>query len=41
VGNAYEVREGLKAGDRLIVGGAQKVGEGAPVQPIGSGRGGA
>jgi RND family efflux transporter MFP subunit len=41
VGNAYEVREGLKAGDRLIVGGAQKVGEGAPVQAIGSGRGGA
>jgi RND family efflux transporter MFP subunit len=41
VGNLYEVREGLKAGDRVILGGAQKVGEGAPVQAVESGRGGA
>lgn len=32
-GNEYVVIEGLKAGDRLIVSGVQKVGDGAPVQP--------
>ena len=32
-GNEYVVLEGLKAGDRLIVSGVQKVGDGAPVQP--------
>lgn len=31
VGNNYVVREGLKAGERLITGGIQKIGEGAPV----------
>jgi len=33
VGNDYVVVSGLKAGDRLIVSGVQKIGEGAPVQP--------
>jgi RND family efflux transporter MFP subunit len=33
VGNNYVVVGGLKAGDRLIVSGVQKIGEGAPVQP--------
>jgi RND family efflux transporter MFP subunit len=33
VGNNYVVVAGLKAGDRLIVSGVQKIGEGAPVQP--------
>ena len=32
VGNDYVVVGGLKAGDRLIVSGVQKIGEGAPVQ---------
>jgi RND family efflux transporter MFP subunit len=32
VGNDYTVRSGLKAGDRLIVTGIQKIGDGAPVQ---------
>jgi RND family efflux transporter MFP subunit len=32
VGNDYVVLGGLKAGDRLIVSGVQKIGEGAPVQ---------
>jgi RND family efflux transporter MFP subunit len=32
-GNDYVVREGLKAGDRVVVGGVQKIGEGAPVAP--------
>jgi RND family efflux transporter MFP subunit len=31
VGNDYVVRSGLKAGDRLIVSGIQKIGDGAPV----------
>jgi RND family efflux transporter MFP subunit len=31
VGNDYIVRFGLKAGDRLIVSGVQKIGDGAPV----------
>ena len=34
-GNEYVLLEGLKAGDRLIVSGVQKVGDGAPVQPQG------
>jgi len=34
-GNEYVVADGLKAGDRLIVSGVQKVGDGAPVQPQG------
>jgi RND family efflux transporter MFP subunit len=33
VGNDYVVRGGLKAGDRLIVAGIQKIGDGAPVKP--------
>lgn len=32
VGNDYVVRSGLKAGDRLIVSGIQKIGDGAPVK---------
>jgi RND family efflux transporter MFP subunit len=32
VGNDYVVIDGLKAGDRLIVSGVQKIAEGAPVQ---------
>lgn len=32
-GNDYIVRGGLRAGDRLIVGGIQKIGDGAPVRP--------
>jgi RND family efflux transporter MFP subunit len=31
VGNAYVVRSGLKAGDRLITSGIQKIGDGSPV----------
>jgi RND family efflux transporter MFP subunit len=31
VGNDYVVRSGLKAGERLIVSGVQKIGDGAPV----------
>lgn len=31
IGNDYVVREGLKPGDRLITGGIQKIGDGAPV----------
>ncbi len=34
-GNEYVLLEGLKAGDRLIVSGVQKVGDGAPVAPQG------
>ncbi len=33
IGNDYVVRSGLKPGDRLIVSGIQKIGEGAPVKP--------
>jgi membrane fusion protein (multidrug efflux system) len=32
VGNDYVVESGLKAGDKLIVSGVQKVADGAPVQ---------
>jgi RND family efflux transporter MFP subunit len=35
VGNHYIVREGLAEGDRLIVGGIQKIGDGAPVTAAG------
>lgn len=31
IGNDYVVREGLKPGERLITGGIQKIGDGAPV----------
>jgi RND family efflux transporter MFP subunit len=33
VGNDYVIKSGLKAGDKLIVSGIQKLGNGAPVQP--------
>jgi RND family efflux transporter MFP subunit len=33
-GNDYVVRGGLKPGDRLIVSGIQKIGDGAPVRPL-------
>jgi RND family efflux transporter MFP subunit len=33
VGNDYVVTSGVKPGDRLIVGGIQKIGDGAPVKP--------
>jgi multidrug efflux pump subunit AcrA (membrane-fusion protein) len=32
IGNDYVVRTGLKEGDRLIVSGIQKLGDGAPIQ---------
>jgi multidrug efflux pump subunit AcrA (membrane-fusion protein) len=32
-GNDYVVTGGLKAGDRIIVSGVQKLGDGAPVRP--------
>lgn len=41
IGNDYVVKDGLTAGDRLIVGGTQKIGDGAPVMaapPAGAGR---
>jgi RND family efflux transporter MFP subunit len=47
IGNEYVVSSGLKAGDKLITGGIQKIGDGMPVQagppaaPPGDGRGGA
>jgi RND family efflux transporter MFP subunit len=34
VGNEYIVQSGLSAGDRLIAGGIQKIGEGSPVAPL-------
>jgi RND family efflux transporter MFP subunit len=46
IGNEYVVQSGLKPGDKLITGGIQKIGDGAPVQPAppgpppGEGRGG-
>ena len=33
LGNDYVVKSGVKPGDRLIVGGIQKIGDGAPVKP--------
>ena len=32
-GNGYVVKGGLKPGERLIVSGIQKIGDGAPVKP--------
>jgi RND family efflux transporter MFP subunit len=46
IGSEYIVQSGLKAGDKLITGGIQKIADGAPVQPMpagpppGDGRGG-
>jgi RND family efflux transporter MFP subunit len=37
VGNDYVVEKGLTAGDRLIVSGVQKIGDGAPVAPTPAG----
>ena len=37
VGNDYVVQSGLAEGDRLITGGIQKIGEGAPVMPAPAG----
>jgi RND family efflux transporter MFP subunit len=37
VGNDYVVKTGLKAGDRLIVSGIQKIGDGAPVSILAAG----
>ncbi len=34
IDNDYVVREGLKAGEQLIVGGLQKIGDGAPVSAV-------
>ena len=39
VGPDYVVTSGLKAGDRVIVSGTQKIGDGAPVQPAAPGGG--
>jgi len=36
IGNEYVVVSGLKAGDKLIVGGIQKIGDGSPVTPTGA-----
>jgi RND family efflux transporter MFP subunit len=40
INNEYIVLDGLRAGDQLIVGGVQKIGDGAPVQPMPSRGGG-
>ena len=43
VGNEYVVLDGIRAGDKLIVSGIQRIGDGAPVQPAppdGGGTGG-
>jgi hypothetical protein len=37
VGDAYVLLDGLKAGDRLILAGTQKIADGAPVQVLPSG----
>ena len=39
VGNDYLVTKGLAVGDRLIVSGVQKIGDGAPVAPTPAGGG--
>ena len=40
VGNDYVVTEGLSAGDRLVTGGIQKIGDGAPVTILPAAQGG-
>ncbi len=40
VGNGYVVRSGLTAGERLIVGGIQKIGDGSPVAIVPASEGG-
>jgi hypothetical protein len=37
VGDAYIVESGLEPGERLITGGTQKIGDGAPVQALPAG----
>ena len=39
IGNDYVVLGGLKAGDKLIAAGVQKIGEGSPVMALPPGRG--
>ena len=39
VGNDYVVLDGLKPGEKLIVSGVQKIGDGAPVQVMAAGQG--
>lgn len=34
IGDAYLVRGGVKAGDKVIVSNLQKIGDGAPVKPV-------
>ena len=41
VGNEYVVMDGIRAGDKLIVTGIQRIGDGAPVQPAPPDSGGA
>lgn len=41
IGNDYVLLSGLAAGDRLVVSGIQKIGDGAPIQPAGPGAPGA
>jgi RND family efflux transporter MFP subunit len=41
IGDAYTVLGGLAPGDRLILAGTQKIGDGAPVQPLPQAAGGA
>ncbi len=38
VGNDYVVLSGLTAGDRVVVSGIQKIGDGAPIQPAAGGK---
>jgi RND family efflux transporter MFP subunit len=37
INNDYVVLSGLNAGDRVVVGGIQKIGDGAPIQPAAAG----
>jgi len=34
VGNDYVVQAGLKAGDRIVASGVQKLGDGMPIMPL-------
>ena len=36
VGDTYPVLDGIKPGDRVVVSGAQKIADGAPIAPRGS-----
>jgi multidrug efflux pump subunit AcrA (membrane-fusion protein) len=37
LGESYPVVDGIKPGDRVVTSGAQKLAEGAPIAPLGSG----